>query len=299
MIPSVVAVLLALMWAMGRRRGRSLEHATNARFARDPDGVIVGAQSIALDAGGDRAVLLVHGAGDTPQSLSKVAAALHERGYTVRAPLLPGHGRSLRELAAHSGDEWYSAVQEALADLRRLHHCVGVVGLSMGGALSVRLAAEHEDVPALVLLSPYLGMPSLAAAVIHMSALWGWLVPYVSTASEHSVLDPVARSEGLAYGAMSVRSLRELLSVATRGFELLPKLTVPTLVIQSRTDNRVSSELTTRAFDRIGARDKRIEWIEGAGHVITVDRGWEGVAASTAQWLESHCTAQRDATAPR
>src|SRR5687767_1114712 len=59
-----------------------------------PLGIIHGAESIG-HAGGPRAALLLHGFGSTPRALSTIAAALRDCGWTVRVPLLPGHGRSL------------------------------------------------------------------------------------------------------------------------------------------------------------------------------------------------------------
>ena len=50
-----------------------------------------------------------------------------------------------------------------IVDMRARHDSVFVVGLSMGGALSVLVAAEQNEIPALVLIAPYLGMPRLAA----------------------------------------------------------------------------------------------------------------------------------------
>jgi esterase/lipase len=60
--------------------------------------------------------------------------------------------------------------------------------------------------------------------------------------------------------------------------------------MQSTTDNRISSAATQRAFERLGARDKKLEWIEGAGHVITVDYGWQRVVDRMVEWMESHRT---------
>jgi esterase/lipase len=59
-------------------------------------------------------------------------------------------------------------------------------------------------------------------------------------------------------------------------------------VIQSTTDNRVSSQATERAFARIGAKDKQLEWIEGAGHVITIDYGWQHVVDRMLEWMDTH-----------
>lgn len=278
----------AVLGLAGRIYRRALTRALDARFDRGPDGVIRGAETISLPGSDGAAVLLVHGGGDTPQTLGHLARAFHDAGYTVVAPLLPGHGRDLEAFDRHGAEEWYAEVRSQFDRLRASHGWVGVVGLSMGGALSARLAAETRRVDALVLVSPYLSMPPVGRLLARTSPVWGLFVPVVSTSSDRSVLDPAARATSLAYGAMTRRSLRGLLQTAARGFAALPDIATPTLVIQSTTDNRVASSATERAFERIGAPDKRLEWVEGAGHVITVDFGWERVAARAVSWMESH-----------
>ena len=234
------------------------------------------------------AVLLIHGGGDTPQTLWRLCEELNARGYSVVAPLLPGHGRSLADLSAHSAEDWYADVRDHYAKLRQDHSWVGVVGLSMGGALAARLAADVPEIPALVLAAPYLAMPRVGDLAVRTSSLWGFFLPYVRTSSALSVLDPEARSVSLSYGAMSTRALRELRVTAKHGWNSLQRIQAPTLIVQSRTDNRVSAADTLRAHDLLGSKEKEIEWIEGAGHVITVDYGWQRVASLIADWMDSH-----------
>jgi len=57
-------------------------------------------------------------------------------------------------------------------------------------------------------------------------------------------------------------------------------------VIQSREDNRIGIEDAERAFEQLGAREKRLEWITGAAHIITVDYGRERVIELLASWME-------------
>jgi esterase/lipase len=131
-------------------------------------------------------------------------------------------------------------------------------------------------------------MPRIGSLVTQISWLWGAFVPYVSTASEMSVRDPDARSMSLAYGAMSAAALRALRITAMRGWGSLVDVRAPTLVIQSTTDNRVATDATMRAYAVLSSSDKRMEWIEGAGHVITVDFGWQHVADLIGDWMDSH-----------
>lgn len=290
MIAAVVVVSALLIGAAGRVHRRRLDRDLAARLHRGASGIIVGAETIALDGTNGAAILLLHGGGDTPQTMGHLATELNARGYTVLAPLLPGHGRDLTAFAAHDGNDWYQEARDRYATLRKKHSWVGVVGLSMGGALASRLAAETPDLGALVLASPYLNMPALGDIAAQSSWLWGALVPTVRTSSSLSVLDPEARAVSLGYGAFTSQSLRALRATAINGRNALPRVKAPTLIVQSTTDNRVSTAHTEAAFELLGSREKAIEWIEGAGHVITVDYGWQRVVGLAADWMDAHRT---------
>lgn len=267
---------------------RLLERRERRRLAVGPDGIIPGAAAIDLSRADAPCVLLLHGGGDTPQVLSDLAAYLHDRGYSVRAPLLSGHGRALPELATASAEQWYQDARHDFYLLQRTHKSVAVVGLSMGGALAIRLAAERNDIAALVLLAPYVAMPAALRRLATTSALWGWLLPYFSSRSGRSIHDPEAATRALGRGLLTPAALRALYEVVTRAAELLPLVQAPTLVIQSIEDNRITRETAERAFERLGSTDKKLVWVQGAGHVITVDFGYQRVFQLTAEWLENH-----------
>ena len=95
----------------------------------------------------------MHGFGDTPQTLQYLADDLFAHGYDVRAPLLPGHGRTLSVFDATSHMEWIAAAKAELMAMRARYGWVGVCGLSMGGALATIIAAEVRDIPSLVHVS--------------------------------------------------------------------------------------------------------------------------------------------------
>ena len=274
--------------ALAARRliARRAERELAARLVHGPDGIVRGAEPIELPGSPSHAVLLVHGLGDSPQTLGYLAAELHRRGWTVRAPLLPGHGRTLAAFAGSRAEQWIAAIRDEYATLRRRHARVALVGLSMGGALSVILAAELEDLPALVLLSPYLGVPRVVRWIGRAHWAVEPVIPYVWGKGERSVLDERERPKSRAYGYFTARVLRELARVADRASAALSTVRAPTLLLQSREDNRVAPEVAERSFALLGAADKRLEWIEGSSHVITVDFGRDRVFALTAQWLE-------------
>jgi carboxylesterase len=153
------------------RAARRTERAYAGVRPPGADGVVPGAEGFALEGRTSRALLMLHGFGDTPQTLRYLGRRLHAAGFTVHAPLLPGHGRGLRDFAAASAEDYASAARDELARLRERASWVGVIGLSMGGAIAARIVAEAADVRVLVLLAPYLPPPR-AVALLARGGVW-------------------------------------------------------------------------------------------------------------------------------
>jgi carboxylesterase len=304
------AALFGALGAATRKRAARLANESEERLPVGADGIIAGAQPIELDAAhasapgqarsasprDNPAVLVLHGGGDTPQTLRYLAAFLNARGYAVEVPLLSGHGRTVRDFARVRADDWIAEARARFRALRQKHDWVGLVGLSMGGALAARVAAETPDLPALCLLAPYVSMPRHVAVAARLAPLWAPLVPYVRStdgSGQASIHDGVELSRSLAYGVFTPAALRALHATVQFGAAALPRIAAPTLMVQSRSDNRIRAQSGQEAFDRIGAREKELVWLDGAGHVITVDFGRERVFELVADWLERHHRPER------
>lgn len=279
----IVAIILA-----AARAGRAwwIHRQVSARLPVGASGIITGAEPIVREREGTRdAVLLLHGFGDTPQTLTYLADALHDQGWNVHAPLLPGHGRSLHAFASSRATQWIGSAREALDYLLARYQRVALVGLSMGGAIAAILAAERERVVALALVAPYVELPPRLRRLVKHHQLVRVVAPVVRGNSERSILDPDERARSLGYRAMTPWLARELAWIAERARGALPRIRIPTLVAQSRGDNRLAAAVAERAFAALGARDKELFWIDGAGHVITVDYGRDKVINAIAVWL--------------
>lgn len=258
------------------------------RQGADTAAILPGAETIDLQEGGSHGVLLLHGFGDTPQTLALLARRLRKSGYSVLAPLLPGHGRSLESFGKSRASEWIAAAKDTYIDMRARHDSVSVVGLSMGGALAVLLAGEQRKIPALILIAPYLGMPRTLRVAAATHWLWGRLAGEVNARNPRSIRDPIEREKNLAYGAVTGRGLHELSSVVRRARKSLTDVRAPTLIIQAREDPRCSPAVAEFVLKTLGSEEKKLVWTEGAGHIITVDYGRERVFAEVERWLSAH-----------
>jgi carboxylesterase len=181
-----------------------------------------------------------------------------------------------------------NAARSSYRGLQEGHDWVAIVGLSMGAAIAVRLAAESSRLPALCLLAPYFALRPGANRAARFSRLWGPIMPVFESSEGFSVLDPTERAKSLAYGVFTAAALRGLRRTVQRANEALPRVAAPTLMVQSREDNRISPAAAEHAFAAIGAREKRLEWVSGAAHIITVDYGRERVFELVTAWLIAH-----------
>ncbi|HKT08981.1 MAG TPA: alpha/beta fold hydrolase [Gemmatimonadaceae bacterium] len=294
MIPYVLLAILIVAAATRLASRRRVERAVAARLPLGADGLIPGAGPIELSAPGARdAVLLIHGFGDSPDTLRFLAADLYARGFSVYAPLLPGHGRTLEAFRASARGTWLNAARDAYAKMAARYDRVGVVGLSMGGALAVLVALDQPQVAALVLLAPYIEPPRSLRWFAQVAPAAGVVMPYFGrgVSNPRSIRDPEERARSLGYGASTPRLLADLEALAAETRAVLGRVRAPTLYIQSREDNRLTMKAAEETFAAIGAPVKRLEWVNGSGHVITVDYARDRVTELVGSWMMEYLRA--------
>jgi carboxylesterase len=281
-----LAVVAGLVWAQRSWRATRREQAFRRRFPATDDGIVVGAEARTYAAPGGRALLLIHGYNDSPRSLDDLARRLHAHGWTVRLPLLPGHGRSLEAWDAWRAEEAIALVRAEYDALRATHATVVVGGLSMGGALAAWIAAEAEP-EGLLLFAPMLFVPRPMEVAVSTARVWSLVTKYLAGGGGRSIRDPEAQRRQISYGCSTRRSLEAVETIARGVAVRLGFVRAPSLFIQSTDDNRLPQDQSRRALTRISAADKTAHWVSGVGHVLTVDYGWELIADEVARWLEA------------
>ncbi len=286
LIAGVTAVGIAALLVRDRVRARRLEAEVANRLRLGANGIVDGAEPESLIGSATHAVLVVHGFGDTPQSVRELAHVLHREGYTVEVPLLPGHGRTLTEFGNARVHDWVGYIRDQVARLHRIYPHVSLVGLSMGAALCAIVAAEHSDLDAVVLLSPYLSMPPQVRRLAPLLRIAGPLAPFRrSTGKRNSIHNPEAWPASRGMGVVSGRLIGELHEVTQIAQEALPEIDTPLLYIASRQDNRVPALDALRNWTRVNAPVRRFVWLDESGHVITVDYEKQTVFHEVVTWL--------------
>ncbi|MET9731506.1 alpha/beta fold hydrolase [Streptomyces sp. NPDC006458] len=216
--------------------------------------------------GGEVGVLLCHGFTGSPQSLRPWAEYLAERGLTVSLPLLPGHGTRWEDMAVTGWQDWYAEVDRELRALTARCTQVFVFGLSMGGALSLRLAAKHGDaVSGLVLVNP--------ANKVHGLSAYALPVARHLVRTTKGIASDIAKpgSEEVGYDRVPLHAAHSL----RRFFQLvdgeLPQVTQPLVLLHSPQDHVVPPADSARILSRVSSTDVTEILLEQSYHVATLD----------------------------
>ncbi len=234
-----------------------------------------GAEPVHHD-GSSVGILLCHGFTGSPQSLRPWAAHLAERGHTVALPLLPGHGTRWQDLQVTGWQDWYATVDRELLVLRERCERVVVCGLSMGGALALRLAARHGDaVSGVAVVNPAVTFPRLQ----------GYLLPVLRhlLPSTRGLTDDIAKegTHELGYPRVPLHAAHSLVQLFDRVRTELPQVTQPLLVMHSRTDHVVPPGDSAYVLSRVSSHDVTETWLEHSYHVATLDHDAERIFTGT------------------
>ncbi|EIV96532.1 carboxylesterase [Frankia sp. QA3] len=233
-------------------------------------------------AGGPVAVLLVHGFTGSPGSMRPWGEALAAAGLTVSCPLLPGHGTRWQDMVPTTWPDWYATVQGAFLRLRADCEQVFVMGLSMGGTLTLRLAEEHgPDVAGVVTVNASLSTERWHAA---LAPLLGRFIPAVPGVAGDVKAKGVPEVGYDRVPLLPFASLRRLWGV-TRGD--LGRIVCPVLAYRSVVDHVV--EPSSGAILLAGVRapiEERL--LPDSWHVATLDNDKETIFEGSLDFVQRH-----------
>lgn len=210
-------------------------------------------------------VLLCHGFTGSPASMRDWAEDLADAGYRVSLPRLPGHGTVWQEMALTSWQDWYDRVDAEYRALSSECDRVFVAGLSMGGALALRLAEQHPDVAGLMLVNP---------AILHKSwkqSLVGVLKHFVKAVE--GIGNDIAR-EGVDEGSYDwtpVASVHQMHKLWSDVRSCLDLVTCPLILFQSLSDHVVPGAPSEAILRNVSSTDVTHHLLENSYHVATLD----------------------------
>jgi carboxylesterase len=211
-------------------------------------------------------VLLVHGLTGSPASLVPWARHLAGEGFAVSVPRLPGHGTTWQELNRTVWRNWYDECDRSLARLSATCDRVVVGGLSVGGCLALRLAQEHGDALAgVMLVNPFVASNRRE---LFLLPLLKWVLPW-SRGVVNDIKKPGQDEHG--YDRLPLRALASTVDMWRTVQPALPQVTQPVVYFRSAEDHVIDLASSEMVLARISSRDVEEHILENSYHVATLD----------------------------
>lgn len=189
---------------------------------------------------------------------------LNERGISVVGPRVPGHGTTWEDLERTTMSDWEQEAENALSDISSRCSTVIAVGLSMGGAMVLHLAAKHPDaVKGVVVINCDLIRPKLALAPV--ARRFARTVKGVG----NDIKKP-GQNE-LPYDRIPLAALVHLNQLYRTVRKELPSVQAPLRVFTSTDDHVAKTSSSRYVLRKVASTDKKQIMLRNSYHVATLD----------------------------
>lgn len=215
--------------------------------------------------GNDEACLLIHGFTGSPAKMRGLGEVLKNQGYTVKGILLKGHGTKVEDMRECNWSDWLYDAKSAYEDLNKKYKKVNVIGLSMGGILSLLLAQQYDVNKVVSISSPvkiFSRLAPFAFVLKYFKPYERWDKPKKQK-NEH-------KENITGYDKVPVACIPSLLKLIRQTEKNLLKINCPTYIIQSYEDKVVKPISAQMIYDKISSAKKEILWLHKSPHACTM-----------------------------
>ena len=229
--------------------------------------------------------LLIHGFTSTPKEMRWMGEYLNHQGFSALGLRLAGHATCPEDLIRTRVPDWLACVEDGYHLLRGLTEPIFLVGLSIGGALSLLASTRLEVAGVVAMSTPY---PRRRDALIRfaspLSLVWRSLPKSEGRQGSGGWFGDSWKVH-VAYSTYPFRAVCEVAHLMELMRRALPLVKVPVLLIQSRDDHPVIRDSMAKIYADLGTRNKSMLWIEGSGHTLTEEPQREKVFRAATDFI--------------
>jgi carboxylesterase len=165
-----------------------------------------------------------------------------------------------------TAEDWVRSVEKGLQTLQARCKHVFMAGLSMGGCLTLYMAATRPA--AFKAIAPinacvYFNAPDLAALAFDANA------PATIPGLGSDIKDP--NTKEIVYAQVPIPCVRHIYALMAVTRDLLPRVAAPTLVIVSAEDHVVPPDNSKEIIQRIASDRREMLLLKNSYHVATID----------------------------
>jgi carboxylesterase len=226
-------------------------------------------------------ILLSHGFTATAAEVRPFARLLHELGYTVAGPLLPGHGTSPSDLNSTRWQDWYAAYDATYSQLRDCCETVFTGGESMGGCLALQHAIQHPETDGVLLYAPALKLHVTATDRLRLRLM----APFTLAVPKVNLKDATPHP-WQGYPVNPLKGILELLKLQDVIRPKLSQIHQPMLVIHGRLDLSVHPDTPEIIARGVSSELVEVHWLEHTAHTVILDRELDKVLEISLAFIE-------------
>jgi carboxylesterase len=185
-------------------------------------------------------------------------------GYSVLGVRIAGHATQPEDMRRMNWQDWAASVEDGYYLLKGIVDHVFMVGLSMGGILSLRFAA-HLPVSGVVAMATPFTLPEVLR--LPYIEILSPLIPWIKQ-NPLDFQNKEAASDHVYYHNFPSKAIIQLRDLLSEMQVCLPQVTVPVLLIYSHQDKSVPPPNAAKVFAALGSKQKKLVWVENSSHNI-------------------------------
>ena len=225
-------------------------------------------------------IVLVHGFTSTPSVMRPWGEFLNSHGFTVRVPLLPGHGTSIADLDNVNWQQWPAEIEIQVNHLLIECEKVFLCGFSMGAAASLHVASRYQSqLTGLILVNP----------MIHRKNAWPTAVKIASrlVKSFGTAGSDIKRTDVVQwkYDRTPMRAAHQLLRLLEETRPLLPTIKLPLLLFCSAIDHTLPTTNSEIILRETGSSVKEQVVLHNSFHVAPLDHDQDVIFAKSLNFI--------------
>ncbi len=236
--------------------------------------------------GGPLGCLLVHGFTASPEEMRLLGEHLANEGHTVHGVRLAGHGTTVEDMAATRWPQWAASVTAGAHRLAGESQRLVIIGLSMGGALALLLAARLGAAGVVALAAPY-EVPDERYRQHRLLARALAAFQPLRPKSKGMWFNPQAAAGRVAYAHNPLPSVIQLDKLLAETRRQLPRLEVSVRLIYSADDTYVPPHHGERILASLGSPRKELLQVAGCNHILTRDGDTQKVFTLVSEFIDS------------
>ncbi len=218
--------------------------------------------------GNDTAILFIHGFTGNASFFKYYSEKAKEDGYDVITTLLPGFGTSTDDYKKLYFSQWYNYAKDVYKYYRKNYKNFFVVGLSMGGSITLKLAEEFsEDAEYPISGVVAISTPVFLNALIEHGAVSHWMMWVARTFSfftdeiktENKIINEDGADRKITYSNAFPKQIHSFKMGLKPIKSDLKKITCPILLSQSQGDEKVPYQNLHYIEKNVGSKEVKVK----------------------------------------